>query len=195
MANLGSLYARITDSSVQAKNGRVYSHKVQARDEGRKLIKVEVYSANGVALGGQHVRQGTGEVVVFDSEMPEVLAQVASEEHKRDWKEAERVYMSTLARYLDNAVGKPPSHDRAQWPQDYTAKRERAEKMFGATTPSLEFCRRHPHGRPPLASCEVLEDLPAPITDANRDATRLEGLISRLVEGLGARVAQGARAR
>ena len=87
-------------------------------------------------------------------------------------------------------MGKPPSNDRAHWPQEYIARRERAEKMFGATTPSLEFSRRHPHGRPPLASMEVVEDLPAPVTDTNREATRMENLIARLVDGLGAKVAQ-----
>lgn len=182
---LGRLYAHIPDNKVQTSKHGVHSHKAESRDEPRKLISVDVFPSNGMSVGGQHVHQGKHTVVVYASELEGLQARVASDEHKAAWRDAERTYQSALSRYLDNAVGKPPSNDRTSWPQEYLTRRERAEKMFGETTVSLEFSRRFPGGRPPLSELSVIEDLPPPITAENRDRTRMETLLTQFVETLG----------
>lgn len=188
-STLGKLYAPLPDLKVQTSRG-VLSHKVEARDEPRKLIEIDVFPSNGMAIGGQHVHQGVHNVVIYASELEAIQKRVCSAEQVADWKDAERTYASALSRYLENACGKAPSANTDAWPVKYRESRERATQMFGDTTVSLEFSRRHPLGRPPITKLSVIEDLPAPLTSENRERSRFENLIERLVDGVTARASQ-----
>lgn len=179
-SNFGSLYTRLPDNHVTAKSdGKTYQHLVPTRDERRALIEVEVIPTNGISLGGQHVRQGTHRVVVYETELPAIEARVASDEHKRAWAEAVKTYNRALERFVVNSVGKDDGSEA------YRLRKEQASKRFGDTTVALEFSRAYPGGMPPIARLSKIEALDAPETETNRDSKRLEGLVTKLVDTLG----------
>jgi hypothetical protein len=168
--SLGSLYSPIPKNHIKYE-GSVYEHRVRPRDEKRVLVEVDVFPSNGTGIGGQHVKQGKHRVVLYQSDLEDLEAATASPQQIRDWDDAVASY-------------------EAQ-PEQYRIKRERALAQYGDTTPSLEFCRKHPLGRPPVTSWRVLaENLDAPDTDSNRESKRLEHLIGQLVDGLGKAVSQ-----
>lgn len=193
-SNFGSLYARLPDNPITAKSdGKTYKHSVPTRDEARVLIEVEVTPTNGIVIGGQHVRQGTHRLVVYETDLPDIEARVATDEHKRAWSEAIKTFNRALDRFVVSSVGKDDGSEA------YRLRKEQAIKMFGDTTVSLEFSRNFPGGMPPIARLTKVEQLKAPETETNRDATRLEGLVTKLAETLGKAMAasqqsSGARA-
>lgn len=179
-SRFGSLYARLPDNPITAKcDGKTYKHPVAARDEKRVLIEVEVTPTNGISIGGQHVRQGTHRLVVYETDLPDIEARVATDEHKAAWSAAVSTYNNALNRYITSTIGKDDKSEA------YRLRKEQATKMFGETSVSLEFSRNHAGGMPPIAKLTKLEELKAPETETNRDATRLEGLVTKLVETLG----------
>lgn len=190
----GSLYARLPDNPVTAKcDGKTYKHSVPTRDEERWLIEVEVTPTNGIAIAGQHVRHGTSRLVVYATDLPDIEARVATDQHKAAWSAAISTYNTALNRYIVSSIGKDDGSE------SYRLRKEQATKMFGETTVSLEFSRNYPAGMPPIAKLTKLEQLKAPETETNRDATRLEGLVTKLAETLGKAMAasqqsSGARA-
>lgn len=175
----GSLYSKLPENPVTGSDGKTYQHRVPARDERRVLIEVEVTPTNGISIAGQHVRQGVSRVVVYESELPDIEARVASDEHKRAWADAVKTYQRQLDRFILNTVGKDDGTE------GWKLRREQAIKTFGETTVSLEYSRNFPGGLPPIARLTKVEQLKAPETETNRDATRLEGLVTKLVETLG----------
>lgn len=193
-SNFGSLYSRLPDNPITAKSdGKTYKHPVPPRDEKRVLIEVEVTPTNGIVIGGQHVRQGTHRLVVFKTDLPDIAARVATDDHKRAWAAAVSTYETALKRYVTTSIGKDDGSEA------YRLRKEQAAKMFGETTISLEFCRNYPEGMPPIARLTEVEQLEAPETETNRDATRLENLVTKLAETLGKAMAasqqsSGARA-
>jgi hypothetical protein len=181
---LGSLYAPLPRNHVRH-DGVVYEHRVPARDEQRVLVEVEVFPTNGISLGGQHVKQGKHRVVLYKSELEDLKARTASPQQIRDWDDAVASYEAQRERWVIGAVGKNDGSEQ------YRIKRERALAQYGETTPSLEFARKHPLGRPPVTAWSVVrETVDAPDTDTNRESKRLEHLISQLVDGLGKAVSQ-----
>lgn len=193
-SRFGSLYSRLPDNTITAKcDGKTYKHPVPTRDEKRWLIEVEVTPTNGIAIAGQHVRQGTSRLVVYETDLPDIEARVATDQHKSAWNAAVSTYNTALNRYITSTIGKDDGSE------SYRLRKEQAAKMFGETTPSLEFSRNHAGGMPPIAKLTKLEELKAPETETNRDATRLEQLVTKLAETLGKAMAasqqsSGARA-
>jgi hypothetical protein len=182
--SLGSLYSPIPKNHIKYE-GSVYEHRVRPRDEKRVLVEVDVFPSNGTGIGGQHVKQGKHRVVLYQSDLEDLEAATASPQQIRDWDDAVASYEAQRERWVVGAVGKNDGSEQ------YRIKRERALAQYGDTTPSLEFCRKHPLGRPPVTSWRVLaENLDAPDTDSNRESKRLEHLIGQLVDGLGKAVSQ-----
>ncbi len=175
----GSLYGRLPENPATASDGKVYQHRVPTRDERRVLIEVEVTPTNGISIAGQHAKHGVSRLVVYASELPSIEERVASAEHKRAWENAVSTFEAQRERWLTNTIG------RREETESYRLKRENAMKIYGETSPSIEFCRVYPGGLPPIASLKRIQELSAPETETNRDAKRLEGLITQLVDGLG----------
>lgn len=182
--SLGNLYAPLPKNHVKHE-GAVYEHRVPARDEKRVLVEVEVFPTNGISLGGQHIKHGKSRVVLYQSELDELKSRTATAQQLREWDEAVASYEAQRERWVIGAVGKNDGSEQ------YRIKRERALAQYGDTTPSLEFCRKYPLGRPPVTSWKLVQDsVDAPDTDTNRESKRLELLIGQLVDGLGKAVSQ-----
>lgn len=195
-SRLGRLYAGLPKNTVKAKDGKSYDHQVPARDESRVLIEVDVFPTNGMSIGGQHVKQGVHRVVVYESELDELSKRVATKRQVEEWDDAVRTYEAALEAYVAGSIGKRNSPKWANDPSGYENARKLAVGKFGDTTPSLEFARRpgNAGGRPPITRLDVIEELPAPTTQDNREAQRFEGLIARLVDSM-AKVAAQPRAK
>ena len=190
ISRLGRLYAGLPKNPVKGSDGVSYTHQVPARDEARLLIEVDVFPINGVSIGGQLAKHGKSRLVIYASELPEVEKRVATKAQIADWEDAVRVYEAALESYVDGAIGKRHSPKWLNDPTGYENARKLAVGKYGDTTPSLEFARRHKGGRPPITSLSIIEELPAPTTQDNREAQRFEALISRFVDTLGKAVSQ-----
>jgi len=192
--NLGTMGTRVPNLRVKCADGSFYDHRAHEKDEKRVLIEVDVHPTNGCVIGGQHVKQGVHRVVIYQSELDQVMGRVATPEQIREWKVAEDIYRANLAAYLDREAGKDDGTEKRR------ALREAAAQRYGESTTSLEFQRRDPaknrRGRPPITRLDIIDaDVDAPETEANREAKRLSMLITSLADMMVKRETAGSNKR
>lgn len=183
VSRLGRLYSPINDNpyAVKLADGSevVISHRVPPRNEKRVAIKVKVRSTNGTDIGGQHVR-GEAYVIVYKSQLPAIMADMMTDDHKRAWANAERVHQTSLNAYLDRVAkeGGWATEDK----EKTAIARERAAERYGDTTPSAIFAQAYPYGCPPIESLEIVaEDIDAP-TATQDEMNREDRIVTKLAD-------------
>lgn len=155
---------------------RGIKHKVPARNEPRLLVRVNVIPQNGCDIGGQHVKQGEHDVIIYSTDLPEVMALVRTDKAKADFARAKQVFankIAALVRGLGDSV-----HDNQE--------RERRLAEFGESPYSiLAEDPAYTGGFGKLESCVTLEDVPAPPTLENIQTRQFGDLTEAIREALG----------
>ena len=151
-------------------------HLVPARNESRLLVRVEVIPSNGCDVGGQHVKRGTHDVIIYTSELAEVQSLVRTEQAKADFDRALKVFarkLEDLCRGLGNST-------------EHQIERQRRIDEFHESPYSImaeDPAYRGGFGK--LLSCTVLEEVPAPPTVENLQATQFGKLGEVLAAAVG----------
>lgn len=162
---------------------KTIEHKVTVRNEPRLLVEVDVEPACGVGICEQFVQHGKQVILIYKSELEKLKARTQTEEHRRDWETAVKVY----ERNLEQQVGK------IRDPQ----ARALAVQRFGPS-PSSYYQEMHPGstGLPPIRSFKILkDDVPPPETPANLQSNQMGELVKALSQLLGMSQQQTAKAR
>jgi hypothetical protein len=132
-------------------------HRVPARNESRLLIRVEVIPQNGCDIGGQHVKQGTHDVIIYAGQLAETKALVRTEQAKADWARALRAYANHIAELVK---GKDEAQRARLLAEDW-----QSPQAMMAVDPAYKG------GFGKLESCEVIEEVSAPPTLENLQAS------------------------
>lgn len=132
-------------------------HRVRARNESRLLIRVDVIPMNDVNIGDQPVKHGVHDVIIYASELADVMALVRTEQAKADWARALRAYANHIAELVK---GKDEDQRKRLLAEDG----ESPHAMMAADT-------AYKGGFGKLDSCVVLEEVAAPPTLENVQMT------------------------
>lgn len=134
------------------------------RKEPRKKIRVNCRPMNSSIPRAEEgvesnlIKQGVGEYLVYEKDLPKVLALV--EPYPDRVKASFETYERKLRAYVKEKGGVEPPADRALW----TDRMNQIEKTFESNA-TAEFTAEFLRSPLPLISCEVLEDVPAPMDD------------------------------
>lgn len=171
----GTLWTDIPDTGIEG-----IKHKVPVKREGRLLIEVDVTPTNGTVIAGQHVPQGTHQMLIYKSELPDVIAnKVAQPEHLAGWASAEKVFARIEKDYLDRTCGKLTDLNKHN--DEFMAYRKAEAAKFGETSVAREFCKMFPRGMPPVKSLTVIKDVDAPTTIENQTDQKIEKLLTGIM--------------
>lgn len=157
---------------------RGIKHRVPPRNESRLLVRVNVIPQNGCDIGSQHVKHGEHDVIVYASELTDVMALVRTEKAKADFARAEQVFANQIADLVRNIPAGPEGDE----------SRRHAMERYGESPYSImaqDPSYRGGFGK--LMSCVVIEEVAAPPTVENLQATQFGELGRVLSEALSSR--------
>ena len=150
----------------------------RTRNEQRVLIAVDVIPQNGCNIGDQHIPQGKHQVLVYGSELAAVRSLVRTDKARADLARA----METWQHQFD---------DHMKGADDEREKKRRAETFGVSPYEILAFDPSYRGGLGPLESLTVVEDVPAPPTLENLQASQFDRLGEKIAQAIGFAASRG----
>lgn len=129
--------------------------------------------------GANYVKQGTHEILVYESDVPKVLAKV--EEDPEGIARAELAYDLRLRAWLREKQGRMPLEDKSLW----DSKTIDLCRQYNETNVPAEFYAAHLRSIRPLVSAEVLERVEAPETPQEKAQREQMAMLADMVRSIG----------
>lgn len=172
---------------------KAVEHDVPKRAERRVLARVTVASANGATVGGQRIPRGTSHVLVYASEVPEILKRVATAEQlamldvaTKSWEHKREKAVAPLRRKGD---AKAIADFLARYPESPESEYHTMRGLGDRGVPSIrEFTVIDPDVPPP--------DMPETRVEAGQaQIASLVQALASLPDAIAKGVAQAAQAQ